>query len=122
MHLIQLRLNFFSKRKRLTGFALLLATMCVLWQCSKKDSSHSKAGHFEAYFKVGNTPVGITIIAKNIDEPWDIEWGPGGWIWMTEFHGVVSKVNPKTGKRVVMLKLKDVYTGSNTPGLLGMAI
>jgi glucose/arabinose dehydrogenase/mono/diheme cytochrome c family protein len=97
---------------------LLLFTL-LLCQCSKKDPSHSKP---DAYFKIDSTYIGIRTIAKNLDEPWEITWGPDNWIWMTEFHGTISKINPKTGKKIVLLKLKHVYTRSNTPGLLGMAI
>lgn len=40
---------------------------------------------------------------------------------MTEQKGTVSKLNPRTGQKVVMLELEDIYLRT-TPGLLGMDI
>lgn len=66
------------------------------------------------------TPTARTVIA-NLDTPWEILWGPDGWIWVTERRGAVSRVNPTTGQRLELLRIGDVYQ-SGESGLLGMAL
>ncbi len=34
------------------------------------------------------------VIAKNLDTPWELLWGPDNFIWMTERFGRISRVNP----------------------------
>ncbi|MGB4399742.1 MAG: PQQ-dependent sugar dehydrogenase [Daejeonella sp.] len=62
-----------------------------------------------------------TVIASNLEIPWEILWGPDNNIWITEQKGIVSRVDPKTGTKKVLLKLNDVWF-YRTAGLLGMTI
>ncbi len=64
-----------------------------------------------------------TVIA-NQPMPWDIAWGPDNQIWYTErTTGRVSKVNPATGVKTVMLTLgSQMVQSTGQDGLLGMAI
>lgn len=75
----------------------------------------------EEYFILDSTVIGISTIASHLSVPWEIAWGPDGWIWYTEIGGRISKVNPTNGETKVLLELENVYTRT-TPGLLGMAI
>ncbi len=69
-----------------------------------------------------STILGISVIADSLDVPWEIAWGPDDWIWITEQKGIVSRINPETGKKHTLLNItKDVWMRT-TPGLLGMAI
>lgn len=68
-----------------------------------------------------STVLGASTIVSGLDVPWEITWGPDNYIWMTEQGGTVSKVNPKTGKRTVVLNVPDVYR-KRSMGLLGMAV
>lgn len=69
-----------------------------------------------------STPFSLTTIASNLDVPWDIVWGPDNWLWYAEQSGRISRVNPLTGERKLMLRIKpDVYR-FRTRGLLGMAL
>lgn len=34
------------------------------------------------------------VIAKNLDTPWELLWGPDNFIWITERFGRISRVNP----------------------------
>lgn len=69
------------------------------------------------------THVGIATktIAANLDVPWEIAWGPDNCIWFTEQGGTVSKVNPETGERKLLLRIAETFRNRST-GLLGMAI
>ena len=39
--------------------------------------------------------------------PWEIEFGPDGWLWISERAGYVSRLNLETGERRVLLDLSD---------------
>lgn len=75
----------------------------------------------EEYFLLDSTNIGISTIASGLSVPWEITWGPDGWIWYTEIAGRISKVNPANGEKKVLMELENVYTRT-TPGLLGMDI
>ena len=61
------------------------------------------------------------VIASKLDIPWEILWGPDNKIWITEQKGIVSRIDPQTGAKTVLLQLKDVWF-LRTAGLLGMAL
>ncbi|GEO04520.1 hypothetical protein AAE02nite_21840 [Adhaeribacter aerolatus] len=60
-------------------------------------------------------------MASGLDVPWEMVWGPDNNIWFTEQGGTVSKLNPATGQRKILLKIPDVYR-RRSMGLLGMAL
>ncbi|WP_372636904.1 PQQ-dependent sugar dehydrogenase [Fodinibius sp.] len=100
---------------------LTILTLTLLYGCRERDEVSAWDTKAETYFTLDSTVVGVSTIASGLEVPWEITWGPDGWIWMTEQKGVVSKLNPRTGEKVEMLKLQDVYLRT-TPGLLGMDI
>src|SRR5690554_1288391 len=88
------------------------------------DLSHEKdflKTEPEEYFILDSTIMGISTIASHLSVPWEITWGPDGWIWYTEIEGRISKVNPANGEIKILTELENVYTRT-TPGLMGMAI
>jgi len=64
---------------------------------------------------------GIKTIASNLNVPLEIDWGPDNQIWIAEHGGIISRMNPETGNKQVLLKLTDIWV-SRTAGLLGMAL
>ncbi|WP_148233489.1 PQQ-dependent sugar dehydrogenase [Pseudopedobacter saltans] len=63
----------------------------------------------------------ISVVAKGLNVPWEITWGPDDKIWMTEQHGEISKIDPETGDKKRILEIKEVWK-DRTTGLLGMVI
>ena len=61
------------------------------------------------------------IIAKNLDTPWEILWGPDNYIWATERYGRISRINPNTGELSEVLLIPDVKEVGEG-GLLGMVL
>jgi len=60
-------------------------------------------------------------VAQNLNVPWEIAWGPDNKIWIAEQHGLISRIDPLTGGKEILLKLNDVWQ-LRTSGLLGMAL
>lgn len=78
-------------------------------------------GPVEEIIQLDSTRVGASTVVSGLHVPWEICWGPDNWIWFTEQGGTVSKVNPATGQKKVLLKIPDVFR-KKSYGLLGMAI
>jgi len=77
---------------------------------------------------VGNTTLDVrTVIqgtnsSNGIDIPWEIQWGPDDYIWMTERYGRVSRLNPETGARTTILDLTSTVYDQSEAGLLGLQL
>lgn len=68
-----------------------------------------------------STTLGISTVAEGLNVPWEICWGPDGHIWFTEQSGTVSKIDPVTGEKQLLLTIPEVYRHRSL-GLLGMAV
>lgn len=75
----------------------------------------------EAVLELDSSRVGISTLISDLNVPWEIAWGPDNQIWYTEQSGTISKVDPRTGVKKLLLTIPDVYR-QRTLGLLGMAI
>jgi glucose/arabinose dehydrogenase len=75
----------------------------------------------EATLMLEKTQLGITTIASGLNVPWEICWGPDGQVWFTEQSGSISKVDPRTGEKKLLLTVPEVYR-KRSLGMLGMAI
>jgi aldose sugar dehydrogenase len=63
-----------------------------------------------------------TAVAINLNTPWEILWGMDDHIWVTERAGIVSRIDPLSGEKKILLDITDsVYIGGER-GLMGMAI
>ena len=112
-------------------FTFLYGSMLVLlfWGCTKKYNVASTLvpdkialpTSIESLVKLDSTYVGTSTVISGLDVPWELIWGPDNWIWFTEQGGTVSKVNPATGERKVLLRIPAVYR-KRSMGLLGMAL
>src|SRR5687767_6818745 len=61
-----------------------------------------------------------TVLVSNLNFPWEILWGPDGFIWMTERGGKISRVNPATGAVTSLLTITEVKNhNGGEGGLLG---
>ncbi len=90
--------------------ALLGAT--TAWAQNPRDSHH-----------VGPETFTTRTLVTNLDNPWDMAWGPDDYLWITERTGFrVTRVNPSDGSKHVALVLDDVYQSVVHDGLLGIAL
>lgn len=65
--------------------------------------------------------LGSKTIVSGLNVVWEMVWGPDNWIWFTEQGGTLSKVDPETGKKKILLRIPEVYRYRSL-GLLGMAV
>jgi PQQ-dependent dehydrogenase (s-GDH family) len=63
------------------------------------------------------------VVASGFEDPWEVTWGPDGFLWITERTGRrVVRVNPADGNRSVAVTIDEVYQTLAQDGLLGLAL
>jgi PQQ-dependent dehydrogenase (s-GDH family) len=64
----------------------------------------------------------MRVLVSALENPWEVTWGPDGFLWVTERTGFrVTRVNPADGTTQTVLTLTDVHQSVDQDGLLGMA-
>ncbi len=71
---------------------------------------------------IGTTTVGVQTLVSNLDIPWEIIYGPDDKIWTTERKGIVSRIDPNTGAKDVILNITSQVYQTAESGMLGMAL
>lgn len=69
----------------------------------------------------GAVEIRDSVVAQNLNFPWEILWGPDNQIWMTERGGKISRFNPSTGAVSPVFTISDVVSNGEG-GLLGMVL
>lgn len=67
-----------------------------------------------------STELAVDTVIGGLDVPWEIVWGPDDHIWFTERHGKISRLNPQTGVRKVLLDYRSKVYQFNEAGMLGL--
>lgn len=99
----------------------LLAVSCSDQRNSTSNGGDGSIPEVEPVNIADSVSISIDVIASNLDVPWEIVWGPDNWIWYTEKDGSISKLNPLTGEKKLLLHMPEVLK-SGTKGLLCMAL
>ncbi|MDQ4032094.1 MAG: PQQ-dependent sugar dehydrogenase [Actinomycetota bacterium] len=70
-----------------------------------------------------NESFAFRVLATGLVDPWELIWGPDGFLWVTEKSGKrVVRVNPSDGSKTTVITIPDVYISDRRQdGLLGMA-
>ncbi len=66
------------------------------------------------------TTLDTTTLISGLNIPWEIQWGPDDWLWVTERYGRVSRINPETGEQQVILDYTNQVHQEGESGMLGM--
>ena len=106
-------------RFKLALWAQLLGSL--LSGCGNAGKASGPAGIPEANIMLDSSLLGIYTIANGLSVPWEICWGPDDRIWYTEQSGTVSRLDPVTGEKELLLKIPEVWF-HRSAGLLGMAV
>ncbi len=51
-------------------------------------------------------------LPTSVSTPWEIQYGPDGYLWLSEWGGVVSRVDPITGAKTIAFAAADYFAGS----------
>lgn len=106
-----LQLTLMYSSLKTLGFLLGLSLLTGVY-CSKSNNNPAP---------VGQVPLRDSVVAGNLQLPWEILWGPDDHIWMTERGGRISRFDPQTGNRSTLITISDVVSNGEG-GLLGMAL
>ena len=102
--------------KILVAVAAALVSGAVMIAQSSPDNPRNQQHAGPEHFS-------MRVVAADMENPWEITWGPDGYLWVTERTAFrVTRVNPKDGSRHVALQLTDGYTDVVQDGLLGLAL
>ena len=97
------------------GIAALLALGMVAAQASP-DNPRNK-------HNIGPEHFTMRVVASGLGNPWEITWGPDGYLWVTERSAFrVTRVNPADGSKRIALTIDDAYQSVDQDGLLGLAL
>lgn len=74
-------------------------------------------------FTLDSTVLMADTVITGLNVPWELKWGTDNYLWMTEREGKVSRVDPQTGVRDIILD-KSTANGGNVyqvaeAGMLG---
>lgn len=76
----------------------------------------------KAQITLDSTLLDTTTIITGLDIPWEIQWGPDDWIWVTERYGRLSRIDPNRGTQEVLLDISSIVHQVGESGLLGMVL
>jgi PQQ-dependent dehydrogenase (s-GDH family) len=95
-----------------SGLALTLASGLVASAQNPRNDHH-----------VGPETFTSRVVAGDLENPWEVAWGPDDFLWVTERTAMrVTRLNPSDGSRQAALTLEDGYQSVVQDGLLGMAL
>jgi aldose sugar dehydrogenase len=66
---------------------------------------------------LGNTVIEETVVATNLNVPWDMAYGQDGWIWFTELEGNIKRMNPISYEVQQVFAISDVVLFGFSVGL-----
>lgn len=71
---------------------------------------------------MGATVIQKTTVVSNLSVPWDMVYGPDGWIWFTELSGNIKRMNPDTYQVQQVFAISDVALFGFSVGLHSMVL
>jgi aldose sugar dehydrogenase len=63
----------------------------------------------------------VSVLATDLTNPWELVWGAGAKLWITERDGQISRVDTGTGKVSPLYRIAEVVSRGEG-GLLGMVL
>lgn len=70
-----------------------------------------------AQINLGTTVLQPTVVATNLNVPWDMTLGADGWIWFTELGGNIKRMHPDTYEIRQVFTIPDVALFGFSVGL-----
>ncbi|MEZ4720919.1 MAG: PQQ-dependent sugar dehydrogenase [Flavobacteriales bacterium] len=79
-------------------------------------------GQAQDTIKVGQTTLVTKVLVDNMAIPWDMSWGPDGWIWFNERDGDIYRLNPDDTTLIKVFTLPDVFESWDNSGFHAMTL
>lgn len=71
----------------------------------------------------GKQTFDMKVLATDLAGPWEISWGPDGWLWVTErVGGRITRIDPADGTKVTAIEIEEVAAPGGQDGLMGLAL
>jgi glucose/arabinose dehydrogenase len=62
------------------------------------------------------------LTSERLLDPWDVQWGPDGQLWLTERSAKsIIRIDPATGTKTTVVTIDDAYRADTQDGVLGLA-
>lgn len=71
---------------------------------------------------VESTKFTESTVISGLTNPFEITFGPDGWLWTTERDGKIDRIDPKTGRVNLLVAAGDLFTLDGAGGMLGLAL
>jgi PQQ-dependent dehydrogenase (s-GDH family) len=98
---------------RVIGSCVFLISLVLVY-------SHALAQKTPVPVQAGTEKFSSRVLVTGLNFPWEILWGPDGYLWVTERMGKrVTRVNPADGSKTTAITIEEVQ---DEGGLLGMAL
>ncbi len=78
--------------------------------------------HSQAMIQIGSTMVSVDTAYTGLSIPWEVIYGPDNYLWVTERKGLLSRIDPITHTKTVVLDLTASIYAQSEAGLLGMKL
>lgn len=99
-------------------FALLAALPVALWLGHPAHAQDTPAS-----VRHGDAAFDMRVVAKGLEGPWEVTWGPDDMLWVTERTGKrIVRIDPATGDKTVLVTIDEVEAPGGQDGLLGLAL
>lgn len=79
---------------------------------------------FLCFSIIGNTQIMLDstilnerVVVSDLEIPWDMTYGPDGWIWFTEVAGNIHRFHPDTEEHQLIFTIDDVHLFGFAAGL-----
>lgn len=69
-----------------------------------------------------NTLLQVSVVATDLEIPWDMHWSKDEWIWFSERNGNIKRFNPASKSLQLVYTIPDVYESWDNSGLHGFAL
>ncbi|MBI1192170.1 MAG: T9SS type A sorting domain-containing protein [Bacteroidetes bacterium] len=97
-------------RGRCAGSLLLVALLVA-------NSAIAQRPSLDAYAIPDPVPLVAEVVARNLDLPWDLVWGPDSQLWFTERTGALKRYDPSTREIMVLDTVPGVFNSTDNSGL-----
>ena len=111
------------RQRTLAGISPLIVALLAAAVLTPRAQSNLPAQNPRVVTAQGPESFVSRVVTTDLAGPWEVTWGPDGFLWITERVGKrITRVNPTDGSKTVAVTIDEVYQTLAQDGLLGMAL